>query len=246
MEETMETKTSSEEVQDQNLAQEALDAASDSATPPAGESVQQIEEPKVPLHEHTALRQRAQQAEIEKARLEGQLAVLQQQQTRQAPPEQSPLELEIARQATEGISEDEMVIPAKILRAEKQYERQVANQQAQQQSQQALLAQQAASAKSAMTTHTDFVDVVKVGEALLTPGEYLDCKNAGADFGDVIYAKCKAAIERNAPKVKSDSTPPPATPKTKPSESKVESREIPSRSEILNSVDPITAAAALL
>ena len=220
-----ENKTSSE-VEEKNLAQEALEATEGVAAP-AGE-------PAVPLHKHVALRERAQRAEIAQARAEGELAAIRQQQSEAAPAEKSPLQVEMERQAAAGIDEDDMTITPKVYRAQKEYEERQATQKVQQEATEKLRKQQLASVIQARAAHDDFDEVIKAGDALLTKGEVLDLNEAGVDFGERTYAKCKAAIEaQTAAKAKSESKTETA-PENKPSESEAEKLSIESLGESIH------------
>lgn len=251
-----EIKQSSEE-KEQVLAQEALDAANAEETPAAEEPV--VKEPAVPLHEHTALRQRAQQAEVDKARLEGELAGMKTQQASNAPAVISPYDAEVARQEAEGIGEEDMKFTPKILRAQDAYNKQVANQEATATAKQQMLNQQVASANKAKTEHEDWQATISAGQALLTPGELLDLEQTGVDFGEVAYEKCQTAIARSA-KTEPDNTAPNKK-DDKKSESEAEKKAaaekvaaekakvVPTQQEILDvvgQVDPQTAHAATL
>ena len=96
-------------------------------TSPASESV--ISEEKA-VAKFTALRSRAQAAELEAAELKGKLAGIQEAATKTAPPAVSPLDAEITRQAAEGIAEDDMTISPAIYRKHELFKEQVANQNA--------------------------------------------------------------------------------------------------------------------
>jgi hypothetical protein len=235
-------KTSSEE-KEQELAQEALEATADEGTPPVEKPV---DEPLVPLHKVTALRTRAQMAEIAQARAEGELAGIRQAQ---APPAKSPLDVEIARQAAEGIAEEDMTISPKVIRAHELYKEQVANQEAAARAAQELAVQQQVSKAKAIAVHDDWYDVIAAGQALLTPGELVDLNAAGVDFGESAYKKCIEAIERNKPAQE-------AAPEKKPDESEAEKKareaaeaaKVPSQEEILAEVggDPDAVRASQL
>lgn len=253
---TEETKQSSEMTEDEKLAQEALDetataegeASESEETSPAEESKQQG----VPIPAHAALRKRAQTAEIGQARAEGALAAIEKQRTHDAPPSKSPLDLEIERQAAEGITEEDMTITPKVIRANDLYNQQVANQKAQAVAKEQLTAKQLTSATKAKGKHDDWQEIVLAADGLLSQGELIDIAAAGADFGEVAYAKSKAALER----AKSPGTD--AAPETKLSKSEAEAKvkaeakakaeKVPTQQEILKDInaDPQTEAAALL
>ena len=226
--------SSEETVEDQDLAQEALDAT---------EEASPAEEPQmVPVAKHAALRQRAQQAEIAAARLEGELAAIKSLQTREAPATLSPVQI---RAKEEGVEVNEVQMDYALYQAQQQYDQQLANQRVEVERKQQLGVLQLSSANKARAMHEDWGEVVKTGETLLTKGELVDIAAAGADFGDIAYAKCKAAIDRAKPETKPVTETVVAAPETKKSS---ESGVVPTRSEILKglNVDPITEAASLL
>jgi hypothetical protein len=242
-----ETEMSSEEVKDQDLEleeDEALEVSEeDEETSPAGESM-----PKgfVPVKKAISLRSRAQRAELEAAQLKGKIEGIELAKTRQEPDPKSPLELEIERQVADGIPEEEVTITAKVYRDQQTYEKQVANKNAQLIAQQERKRKQTASAIAAKAKYDDWHEVIAVGDALLTPGEQLDISNAGADFGETAYQKCKAAIARSKPaskKTNADDETVITTPKNKGGKEK----QTPSQEEILagiEDVDAITLAVA--
>jgi len=201
-----------------------------------------VEEPKVPLHEHTALRSRAQAAELEAAELKGRLAAMTEMQTKQTPAAKSPLDLEIERQAAEGIDEDDMVISPALYRKQQIYDKQIANQQAEARAKEEINAKRLSSVNNAKAKYDDWQTVIDAGGSLLTKGEVVDLEDAGVDFGEKTYKKCLAAIERSKPA---------STTKQKqtPSELEAVRTKLPSQKEILagiEGIDPLTAAAALL
>lgn len=241
-----ETEQSSEKTEEE-LAQEALDATateetSDEETSPAEGSEKQG----VPIPKHAALRQRAQTAEIGQARAEGALAAIEKQRAHDAPPSKSPLDLEIERQAAEGIAEEDMAISPRIIKAQETFNQQVANQKAETVAKEQLTAKQLTSATKAKAKHEDWQETVLAADGLLTQGELIDIAGAGVDFGEVAYVKSKAALERTKP---SDTAP-----ETKPSKSeaeakaKAEAEKVPTQKEILKDLnaDPQTEAAAQL
>ncbi len=241
----------SNESTEQDLAKEALETTEETTkeTSPAGESEDQQGQQGVPIAKHTALRQRAQAAEIKAANLQGQLTTMQQQQAVQAPAPKSPMDLEIERQVAEGIDEEDMTITPRIYREQKLYEQQIANQTAQAESNRQLGTMQLASATKAKAGHEDWQEVVLAGEALLSQGELLDIAAAGDNFGELAYTKCKAVLERN--KSKTDTS---AAPEKKPSEQEVKDKkeaeeklkaekEPPSQSDVLANASAATARA---
>jgi len=239
-----EEQKSSEQVEaDSGSAQQQddIDAlAADEETSPADELEQGV-----PIAKHAALRQRAQQAEIARARAEGELAALREQQTRQAPASaKSPLDLEIERQAAMGIDEEDMTISPKVIKANDIYNQQVANQKAEKAAREELAAKQTASAHKAMTIYPDWSQVVQAADGLLTQGELLDITRAGDNFGEIAYEKAQAALARNKKPEPNTST----APEKKQSKSEAEKAKVPTRQEILDSIsaDPQTIAAAQL
>jgi hypothetical protein len=159
---------------------------------------EKVEEPMVPLHEHTALRSRAQTAEVDNARLKGQIDILTAQQTTEAPVNVSPVDREIARQREEDpdLTDDDIVITAKTFRDQEAWKVQTANQASEDAAASDLKVQQAISVQTAYKVHDDYMDVINQGDKLLTEGQLLDCRNAGADFGEKSYQMCKSAIEK--------------------------------------------------
>ena len=205
----------------------------------AGESV--ISEEKA-VAKFTALRSRAQAAELEAAELKGKLAGIQEAATKAAPPAVSPLDAEIARQAAEGITEDEMTISPAIYRKHELFKEQVANQKAETQAKTDKAAIMEQSRAKAKTDIPDWVDVVTAGQGNLTPGELLDLENAGVDFGKEAYAKCKSAIERA--KAKTETPAPEKKPGEPEKEAEAKKPEPPTQQEILDAAgDPAIAAA---
>ena len=90
--------------EDQKIAQEALDATNEDGTSPADESGKK--EDSVPVAKHAALRHRAQEAEIAKARVEGELAAMKQIQPLVSDPfetEYTPQEFELAARSLGSI-----------------------------------------------------------------------------------------------------------------------------------------------
>jgi len=228
----METEQSSEvKDQEKSSAEEALEATAG----PASET-----EPMVPLHKHTALRDRAQTAEIAQARAEGQLAAIRENAAAQAPPVISPLDAEIARQAEEGIDEADMTISPRIIKAQEAHNRQAAEQATATEAYEVLHAKQIASANTAKAVHEDWQTVVQTAFTLMTPGEKLDIEQEGDNFGEIAYAKAQEIIARNT---ESETKTAPE----KPSEPEAE-KEVPTQDKILADldVDPDTARVAQL
>lgn len=239
MTENKETNVSSE---DQNLSQEALDAAN-KETP--------ADEPQVPLHEHTALRTKKQAAELEAAELRGQIVGMQKAQAQTAPAVKGPLELEIERQRAEGIADDDMQVSPVIINKNDAWKQQQTNAATKATATQQRRLQQSASKTKAMAAHDDFNEVVLAGQDHLTQGELLDLENAGVDFGEQCFSKCKAAAERVKPEPKPDPKPAPNKDESKSVEEiaaakAAEEGKVQSQEEILKQADPVAARAASL
>lgn len=239
-----EQQQSSEEVKEQDLAQEALDATREE-DPPVDESAKK-EEPTVPLHEHTALRQRAQTAEVARARAEGKVAAMEHQRTVEQPAPKSPLQSEIERQTADGILEEDMTVSPKIIKEQELYNQQVANQTAEASRKEQLDAQRSISGNKAMAVHDDWQNVMLAADGLMTEGELLDIANAGENFGEKAYTTAQGAIERNKPVTETTETAPEK--KQSESEADVKKEKVPTQQEILKDldVDPVIEAASLL
>ena len=237
---TEESKTN-ESSENQGLAQEALKVA-DEQTP--------VDEPTVPLHDHTALRQRAQAAEVEAATLKGRLQGIQDAQAHAAPAVKSPIEVEAARQITAGEinNEEEMAITPALYRKQKLYETQQANAATKATAEKQLRIQQGSSKTKAMAAHEDFNEIILAGQDHLTAGELVDLENAGADFGELCYGKCKAAAERAKPEKPAPNKDESESEAAEEKKAAEEAAGIQSQAEILKGLggDPIADAAALL
>lgn len=233
------TEMSSEEKQD--LAQEALDAAEQTSA--AEKSAEKPTEPKVGLHTVTALRTRAQRAEISEARALGKLEAMEQAQAQQAPAVKSPLDLEIARQAAEGIAEADMTISPAVVRAQELHNKQIANQEAATKAANELAVAQQTSKAKAIAKHEDWQAIINAGQGFLSAGELLDLNNAGVDFGEKAYAKCIEVIECNKPEPEKPET----APKKKPDEPEADEKVL-SQEELLAEVggDPDAVRASQL
>ena len=218
----------SSEVKEKDLAQEALDATDEPVT-----------EPKVPLHEHTALRQRAQQAEVAQARAEGELAAIRQ---KAVPAVKSPLDLEVERQAADGIAEEDMTVSPALIREQQAYDLKMGEQAAVANRKQELGVVQVASANKAKAAHADWQAVIAAGDGLLSAGEILDIAATGEGFGEMYYEECRAAAEKNVPQSESSTN---TAPETNTSESEA---VVPTQQEILKEIqaDPQTIAAVQL
>ena len=231
---TEETNMSSEEQESQKTSNSTEDKT------PASEPAK---EPVVPLHEHTALRGRAQAAELESANLRGQLTQLQQNTT--TSPVKSPMEIEIAKQAEEGITEEDMTITPALYRKQKVFEQQQAEQAATLDSTRVAQTAQLASTNLAKATHDDWESVVSAALKHMTKGEILDIESEKDNFGEVAYAKAKEVLERVKPVEKT-------APEKESSESeaaeKKAAEKTPTQDEILSDlhIDPVTSAALKL
>ena len=185
----METKTETEQ------SSEEAEVVTEE-TPAASKPVQ---EPTVPLHDHTALRSKLQDERVANARLQGQLDAQAAQQAKRAPAAISPLDAEEARQREEGIPDDEMTISPAIIRADKLYDQQLANQAAETAAKQNHEASQRASARTFALVHDDYAEVVRQGMSHLSKYQEAEILDAGADFGEKSYNMCKKAIEASKP-----------------------------------------------
>lgn len=220
----------SSDSEEQDLAGEALAATADDGTP----SAEKPDEPTVPLHEHTALRTRAQRAEIAEANALGRLEAMEQAQTKAAPSVKSPLDVEIARQAAEGIADEDMTISPRVIRAQELHNKQIANQVVKDDAARALAIQQVASKNKAMVEHEDWHQVIAAGEHFLTAAEIAFIGASGNDFGEACYTKCQDAAERNKP-VKT-ATAPEKKPDESEAEKKAAEEKVPTQEEILAEV----------
>lgn len=230
--------------EEQELAQDALTSAEDGTetTTPADES--DLKEQSVPVPKFQAMRQRAQTAEIEVAKLQGRVEAMQEAQQQQGSAPKSPVDLEIERQVAEGIAAEDVTITAKVYKAQKQYEQQIAQQQTESAANNELAAIQTASVAKSKAKYADWQDVTVTALPLLTQGEVLDISKAGDNYGEFAYEKCKAAIARNAPKANSVSE----EPALKPKKDESDTGKVPTQEEILKGIDadPQTIAAAQL
>ncbi len=228
-------------MEDKNQSTENQDLAQ---APPAGETVPETTIPEdVAVKKFTALRHRAQDAEVQLAKAEGIIEGMKQSAAKDTPPPVSPVDAEIARQVKEGIDADDVVISAPLYRRQKQYEAQVANQEAETRAGESLIAAQDKSIAAARMVHDDLDAVIKEGERHLTKGELLDIKGAGDGYAIEAYTKCKAAIERAKPKTDN------AAQETSKPKSEAAPKTVPTQDEILEAVgevDPMTAHAASL
>ena len=201
-------------------------------------------EPVVPLHEHTALRGRAQAAELKAANLEGQLTQLQ-QNTEQT--EKSPMDSEIERQRRdEGVeNEEDMTFSIALHRKQQAFDKQQTEQATATSVRQARSEAQLSSRELSMIEHPDWQTVVNAAIKHMTKGEMLDLESEGENFGEKIYAKSQQVLERVKP-VK------PTAPETELSKSEAEAKvkvdaeakakadaeKVPSQDEVLKSDNP--------
>lgn len=228
----------SSEVKEQDAEKSAAEEALEATAAPASET-----EPTVPLHKHTALRDRAQAAEIAQARAEGQLAAIKEQTAAQTPAAKGPLQLEIERQTADGIDEANMTVSPKIILAQQAHDRIIAEQATTTKANEARVSKQRESTALSRVKHEDFDTVVNTGLALMTRGQRADIEDEIDNFGENAYAKSQEAITRNAkPESKTETAP-----EKKQSESEAEEK-VPTQKEILDDLntDPATEAAANL
>ena len=227
----METNEMSNE--NQTVEQSAL--ADANGTPPAGESAFSPEA----IAAIAAQRSQKQQVKVQNARLEGELAAYRQLNTKAAPAQKSPLEV---RAEEEGVSVDDVQFDGALYRKQQAYDKQVVNAAAKVTEDNEAQAIRTKSKEDSLAKNPDWDEVVAAGENLLTKGEFLDLQNAGVDFGEQAYAKCKAAIARSKPKTDE------VAPKKEPSELEEENKVVPTRKEILATVggDPVAVAASQL
>lgn len=231
----MENESSNE---NQTLEDAAL-AAANEASPAEGSAF-----PDKAIAAISEQRTRAQTAEIALAEMTGRNAVLEQQSKGAAPDKKSPLEI---RAEEEGVQVSEVQLDGALYQAQRRYDAQIETAKAAEDTAKAAELVKERSREASRSKNADWTAIVDVGQKLLTPGELLDIGNAGADFGDAAYEKCKAAIERVKPKAET-----PAHEK-KPSEPETETttkpKHVPTQDEILAAVggeDPVAIAASLL
>jgi len=227
--------------EDQTLAEAALLAVD--GTPPAEESV--ISEEKA-IAKFTALRSRAQAAEIEAAELRGKLEILQgANEQNAAHAEVSPIQREMKKQEVDSLDDLDLT-PGEMLRLGRQesaWEKAQATKAEAAEAEKAAVQTRIKSRNAAVAKHPDWQTVIDVGEQHLTAGELLDLQNAGADFGIAAYEKCKAAAERVKPKTDLSAQNEPEK------GGKTTTKEVPTQEEILSTVgyvDPVVLAASML
>ncbi len=203
--------------------QDLENAQSEATTSPAGESAF----PDKAIEKISSLRTRAQTAELRAERAEGVAEGLKQVATKAAPPAISPLDAEITRQEAEGVAEEDMTISPTIYRKHELWREQVANQKTETAAKTAKADVLENSRTASKAKHADWMDVVTAGQVHLTKGEVIDLEEAGADFGEFAYEKCKAATERAKPKTDSSAT------ENKPGKPE-EDEKVPTQKEILD------------
>ncbi len=206
-------------------------------TPPASESAFSEKA----IETISGLRKRSQAAELRAERAEGVAEGMQQVAAKAEPPAVSPLDAHIAKQVADGVDEEDVTISPSLYRRQKVFETQVANKETAAMTTKVHQDAQFQSIRDTKLIHDDWDETIAAGESNLTKGELVDLQDAGDNYGELAYAKCKAATERAKPK-----TEKPA-PETKPGEpeTKVEAKkpEPATRQEILDAAgDPGIAA----
>ena len=202
--------------------------------------VEKPEEPTVPLHEHTALRTRAQEAEVRAANLEGQLSAV---QNRTAVATKSPMEIEIERQTADGIAEEDMTITPALYRQQQVFDSQQAEQTATSAALATKQSSQLASTNLAKAAHTDWQQTVTAAFPHMTKGEVLDIETETKNFGERAYAKAQEVLKRVNP------DPAPETELSKSEaeakvkadaevKAKADAEKVPSQDEVLKSANP--------
>ncbi len=186
------------EATESDLAEKALESSEESA-----ESAE-AQEDKVPLSKYMATKNRAKDAELENARLQGELQGIEKAtaKTEDAAVALSPVQKEMAAQ--EVNSEDELDLTGaeamKLMRAETAFEKKQEDTKAVQTNTQTVKQAQATSYREAIDANDieglDFKTIVTEGEKLLTRGEGIDLGDMTDGFGDAVYKKCLNAIIR--------------------------------------------------
>ena len=217
----METNEMSSENTEQELSQEALDAANAAGTPP-------VVEPTVPLHVHTALRTRAQDAEIAKAHLEGKLEALQNQNVQTAVV--SPLQTAKEAYIAENGDLDGFAMSVELYEQDTAFKDNQVTQAAEIANQQALGVLQSASIQKSRLLHDDFNEVIAEGQKLMTDNEYRYVSGSSGDYGELAYEMSQKAIARSKPAPVVVPTPEnkPGEPEPEP-----ENKPVPKQDEIL-------------
>lgn len=186
----METKMSNE---DQSLEKEALEVAE--GTPP----VEKSEFSPDAITAISTQRTRAQNAELATARLQGQLDAQTAQNTQAAAVlEKSPIQLEMEKQGVSSIDDLELST-GETIRLMNQNQGWKENQ-TKKDAEQQVKDVQAQSREAAKAKYPDWMEVVVGNQDHLTIAEAAILTNAGADFGELAYEKCKVAAERMKPK----------------------------------------------
>lgn len=231
----------SSEVKDQEAEKSAAEEALEATAGPASET-----EKTVPLHAHTALRERAQKAELDAANLRGQLSVMT-ETAKVAEPEKSPIVLAAEEQ---GKPIDEILVDGKLLREQQAWDKRQDEQVTTVQAKQEVTRKQGVSTKAAMGKHADFLEVAEAGFALMTEGQKVDINNETENFGEVLYATAQKVIADNAdPESKTETAPEKKQSESEAEEKKKEETEkVPTQDEILaeSNADPDTLRAAQL
>ena len=186
------------EATESDLAEKALESSEESA-----ESAE-AQEDKVPLSKYMATKNRAKDAELENARLQGELQGIEKAtaKTEDAAVALSPVQKEMAAQ--EVNSEDELDLTGaeamKLMRAETAFEKKQEDTKTAETSTQTTKQAQATSYREAIEANDieglDFKTIVTEGEKLLTRGEALDLGDMTDGFGDAVFKKCLNAIIR--------------------------------------------------
>ena len=239
----METNEMSSEVEEKQVVTEDATNAEEKNLTPA-EVEPEAFSPKA-IAAISKQRSAKQDALVAQARAEGKLEALQSQRIETATV--SPVDVAKAAYIKENGDLEGFTFSVELYDQQEAYKAHQATKAAQGEAATALASQQATSIHTSRIAHEDWQEVINVGEKLLSKGEHLDVTSAGADFGEIAYAKCKAAIERNKPVTKETS----AAPKLKPSEQEAEEKKkaaekekvTPSQKEILAGVSQATAAA---
>ena len=130
--------------------------------------------------------------EVAMAEMRGQINSLQSANVTQAPAAKSPLEL---RAEAEECSVGEVQMDGALYRDQAAWDKNQANLR----SQDDLVAIQSQSAAAAKIVHEDYGQVLADGEELLNRKDLSAINKAGANFGEVAYERCQAAIKRNKP-----------------------------------------------
>ncbi len=189
----METNEMSSEVEEKQVATDQATNTEEEKTSPA-EVESETFGPKA-IAAISKQRSEKQGALVAQARAEGKLEALMSQRMETATI--SPIETAKDAYIKENGDLEGFTLSVELYEQQEAYRAHQATKAAQGDAATALANQQAVSLNASKIVHDDWQDVINVGEKLLSKGEHLDVTSAGADFGEVAYAKCKAAIERN-------------------------------------------------